>query len=264
MVGIQLSLFGRTYPAHSLVIMDTIFKPCLKKSQKPIFQCLQVENGQAQEWFEGGAICAAWRLFDAQYWGVPQRRKRIYLVGSFGSDCAAEILFKPDSVRRYLTPSGAQRADAGRNSNAGAERSQFVFDGRGNGNGRVAPTMTGDHNNRITDYSAIVLQSFDFHGWNSVTAAGLELRKEQADTNRKEAGGRAYKNIRFPAWIQTGEYPPIRRKSDNYLQRYTSGVLQRRCGWCRYIQSDSHRRKGENTSCQTSRRRRTSVCGICH
>lgn len=54
MVGIQLSLFGRTYPAHSLVIMDTIFKPCLKKSQKPIFQCLQVENGQAQEWFEGG------------------------------------------------------------------------------------------------------------------------------------------------------------------------------------------------------------------
>lgn len=55
----------------------------------------------------GGAICAAWRLFDAQYW-VPQRRKRIYLVGSFGSDCAAEILFKPDSVRRYLAPSGAQ------------------------------------------------------------------------------------------------------------------------------------------------------------
>lgn len=130
----------------------------------------------------GGAICAAWRLFDAQYWGVPQRRKRIYLVGSFGSDCAAEILFKPDSVRRYLTPSGAQRADAGRNSDAGAERSQFIFDGRGNGNGQIAPTMTGDHNNRITDYSAIVLQSFGFHGWNSVTAAGVELRKEQAPT----------------------------------------------------------------------------------
>ena len=54
MVGIQLSLFGKTYPEHSLVIMDTIFKPCLKKSQKPTFQCLQVENGQTQEWFEGG------------------------------------------------------------------------------------------------------------------------------------------------------------------------------------------------------------------
>ena len=54
MVGIQLSLFGKMYPEHSVVIMDTIFKPCSKKSQKPIFQCLQVENGQMPEWFEGG------------------------------------------------------------------------------------------------------------------------------------------------------------------------------------------------------------------
>lgn len=147
----------------------------------------------------GGAICAAWRLFDAQYWGVPQRRKRIYLVGSFGSDCAAEILFKPDSVRRYLTPSGAQRAYSGRCSDAGTERSQFIFDGRGNGNGQIAPTMTGDHNNQITDYSAIVLQSFCFHGWNSVTAAGVELRKEQAPTlTAKKQADTLVKTYDFP------------------------------------------------------------------
>lgn len=130
----------------------------------------------------GNGITAVWRVLDAQYWGVPQRRKRIYLVGSFGSDCAGEILFKQDSVRRYLAPSGAQGACSGRCSDAGTERIQFVFDGRGNGNGQIAPAMTGDHNNRITDYSAIVLQSFGFHGWNSVTAAGVELRKEQAPT----------------------------------------------------------------------------------
>ena len=52
----------------------------------------------------GGGVCAAWRLLDAQYWGVPQRRKRIYLIGSFGSDSSAEILFERDSVQRYLTP----------------------------------------------------------------------------------------------------------------------------------------------------------------
>lgn len=34
----------------------------------------------------------------------------------------------------------------------------LVFDGRGNGNGRVAPTITDDHQNRITDYTAIVLE----------------------------------------------------------------------------------------------------------
>ena len=56
----------------------------------------------------GCGICAAWRVLDAQYWGVPQRRKRIYLVGSFGNDSAAKILFKPDSVQRYLTACGTQ------------------------------------------------------------------------------------------------------------------------------------------------------------
>lgn len=53
------------------------------------------------------------------------------------------------------------------------------------------PTNTGDHNGRISDYSAIVLQSFGFHGWNSVTAGGVELRKEQTPTltAKKQADG---------------------------------------------------------------------------
>ena len=42
----------------------------------------------------------AWRVLDAQYWGVPQRRKRIFLVADFRGGCAAEILFKPESVCR--------------------------------------------------------------------------------------------------------------------------------------------------------------------
>lgn len=57
----------------------------------------------------GGELCVAWRQLDAQYWGVPQRRKRIYLVGSFGSQSPEEILFKRDCVRGYLTQSGNQR-----------------------------------------------------------------------------------------------------------------------------------------------------------
>ena len=34
----------------------------------------------------------------------------------------------------------------------------FVYDARGNGTGGVAPTITGDHQNRITDYTAIALE----------------------------------------------------------------------------------------------------------
>lgn len=94
--------------------------------------------------------------------GVPQRRKRIYLVGSFGSNCAEEILFKCDSVRRYLAPRGTQGQAASRDIGTGVEGCNYIFDCRGNGDGITAPTITGDHNSRVTDYSAVVLQSAGF------------------------------------------------------------------------------------------------------
>lgn len=40
----------------------------------------------------------AWRTLDAQYWGVPQRRKRIFLVADFGVRGASKVLFKPEGV----------------------------------------------------------------------------------------------------------------------------------------------------------------------
>lgn len=60
----------------------------------------------------GGAGCivgtgysVAWRTYDAQYWGVPQRRKRIYLVADFASERAGEILFERESMRWDSAPS---------------------------------------------------------------------------------------------------------------------------------------------------------------
>lgn len=42
----------------------------------------------------------AWRTLDAQYWGVPQKRKRIFLVASFGKECTGEILFVEEGLSR--------------------------------------------------------------------------------------------------------------------------------------------------------------------
>lgn len=47
----------------------------------------------------GDGYSLAWRVLDAQFWGVPQRRKRVFLVGSFGNESAAEILFKREGLR---------------------------------------------------------------------------------------------------------------------------------------------------------------------
>ena len=49
----------------------------------------------------GGHYSVAYRLFDAQYWGVPQRRKRIYLVADFTCECAGKILFESEGVSGY-------------------------------------------------------------------------------------------------------------------------------------------------------------------
>ena len=46
----------------------------------------------------GDGYSVAWRVLDAQYWGIPQRRKRIFLVADFGGESAGEILFKREGV----------------------------------------------------------------------------------------------------------------------------------------------------------------------
>ena len=49
----------------------------------------------------GEGFSIAWRLLDAQYWGVPQRRQRIYLVADFDGWSAGKILFESEGVSRY-------------------------------------------------------------------------------------------------------------------------------------------------------------------
>lgn len=48
----------------------------------------------------GDTFSIAWRTFDAQFWGVPQRRKRIYLVADFGGNTAPKILFEREGLSR--------------------------------------------------------------------------------------------------------------------------------------------------------------------
>lgn len=204
----------------------------------------------AGKWRTSGCVMGdgwsiAWRILDAQFWGVPQRRRRIALVVDFAGGRAPEILFirkglqgdsypggearekaalhigrgfahpggrrgvsvgdRGGEVRTYQntgigwwnessvgatvrTPCGGdavmanivarkecasfmagQGAKAGGIAytwdgsptlkGAGSGTNQVpcvVFDARGNGDGSVPPTMTGDRQNRVTDYTAAV------------------------------------------------------------------------------------------------------------
>ena len=55
--------------------------------------------------YMGDGWSVAYRVLDAQYWGVPQRRKRIFLVGDLTGQCAGDVLFKSEGVSGY-TPEG--------------------------------------------------------------------------------------------------------------------------------------------------------------
>lgn len=197
--------------------------------------------------YSGNGWSLAYRVFDAQYWGVPQRRRRIYLVADFRGQRAGEILLKPEGLRRNSAQSGThgqETARCAKNSvgtaiggvdrfnqsflsglaqtlrasgggdcmptvlapvaNAGDNRlaivqpisdggcstlfenhgrdcrykgplkvapnvinkKTLVYDTRGNGAGETVPTITGDHNNRITDYTALCCEAVVYDGAN--------------------------------------------------------------------------------------------------
>lgn len=190
-------------------------------------------------WSKAGAITGngwslAWRQFDSQYWGVPQRRKRIALVVDFAGRRAGEILFERESLQGHpdqSIPTWQKVAGTPSNGSSGNDRvaadpsfciagnavdretnqngtgvkenmaltintvdrhavaykvpvlndqgggkmdvsyemvgtlranakghDPIVFDARENGDGRIVPTITGDHESRITDYTAIAVE----------------------------------------------------------------------------------------------------------
>lgn len=70
----------------------------------------EADTPRPAKWPNAGCILAddhsvAWRIFDAQYWGVPQRRKRIYLVADLAGQRAGKVLFESEGLSGY-TPQG--------------------------------------------------------------------------------------------------------------------------------------------------------------
>lgn len=80
---------------------------------------------------DAGALDVAWRVLDAQYFGVPQRRRRVFLVADFAGERAAEVLFEPEGVRGHPEKGGEEGQEAAGGSESGAR-----------GCSRLADTLT--------------------------------------------------------------------------------------------------------------------------
>jgi DNA (cytosine-5)-methyltransferase 1 len=63
-----------------------------------------------------------WRVLDARWFGVPQRRRRVFLVGCLGAPCPAEVLLEPEGVLRDLAPGDEAGADVAYSLGRGTDR----------------------------------------------------------------------------------------------------------------------------------------------
>lgn len=239
-----------------------------------------VRQGKLQ-WSKDGCIMGdgfslAWRMLDAQYWGVPQRRKRIYLVADFAGGRAPEILFKREGLSGNSAESGTAREGATTDATGSAggsrdakclnrwdctlstqtdqrvcyprvartltaeadasfciDRGQNVvcvqntgrgwwnqgdiaetlrtptggdstkanlvvmcYDARGNGDGTHCPTLTGDHENRVTDYTALCVSGYQ--------SAALDGRLPRKYIIRRLTPLECCRLQGFPDWWEEG------------------------------------------------------------
>ena len=200
------------------------FRAVLEEIAKIADETAVIPRPPKGKWAYAGCIMGdgwsvAWRTHDAQFWGVPQRRRRIALVADFGGESAPEILFERESVSRDSEPgaetregittnaqgsphandrsgyesgviavafsfdslasnsmkssnphSGCRQVDKAKtldcfdpnpSKNQGGIAIVECYDARGNGDGKTCPTIIGDHENRITDYTAVCVNGDD-------------------------------------------------------------------------------------------------------
>lgn len=140
--------------------------------------------------YMGDGWSLAYRTLDAQYWGVPQRRRRIYLVADFAGERAGEILFKREGLRGHFTagrtPWQGIATDAERGVGAD-DREVYNESGRGywmHGFG----CLRAEGENRPSRPSMCVVQSAGFKAGQS-KAGGLGYQEECAATLSAQASG---------------------------------------------------------------------------
>lgn len=140
--------------------------------------------------YMGDGWSLAYRTLDAQYWGVPQRRRRIYLVADFGGQRAGEILFKRQGLRGYFTESGTPwkgtAADAERGTDAD-DREIYNESGRGYWMPGFG-CLRAEGENRPSRPSMCIVQAAGFKAGQS-KAGGLGYQEECAATLSAQASG---------------------------------------------------------------------------
>lgn len=133
-----------------------------------------------------GRWSIAWRIHDAQYWGVPQRRRRIALVCDFRGMSAPEVLFEREGVRGDTAPRAAEGQGTALDTGRGAAAADTVI-ARGTGaaqgtRGRASATQI---TLNTVEHHAVAYKTYDARGNGSGESAHGGVAGAQSHTNEE-------------------------------------------------------------------------------
>lgn len=112
------------------------FRAVLEETAKVVCKDAVIPEPEKGKWSNSGCIMGdgwsiAWRVHDAQFWGVPQRRKRISLVADFGGESAPEILFEREGMSGNTEQSKQTREEVTRTVGNSIDPSSYTLKIRG-------------------------------------------------------------------------------------------------------------------------------------
>lgn len=133
----------------------------------------------------GDHYSVCWRVLDAQYWGVPQRRKRIYLVADFGGQCAGKILFESEGLSGY-SPQGFR---AGQKASGSAETGAYkagelCLNDQGGKRMGISKDVTGTLRAEDHGHPPCIMESAGFSTEHSAKSRSIGYEKEISPTLR--------------------------------------------------------------------------------
>ena len=143
----------------------------------------------------GDGFSVAYRVLDAQYWGVPQRRARIYLVADFDGGSAGEVLFKSEGLSGYTpqgfgawegTAGGVEKGagEAGGRPDAGSGDGRYCLNPQGCSGITLTEEQTGTLVAQDHGHHPAVLQSAGFSTEHSAQSRSIGYEEEKSPTLR--------------------------------------------------------------------------------
>ncbi|TKC16221.1 DNA cytosine methyltransferase [Robertmurraya kyonggiensis] len=137
--------------------------------------------------YMGDGWSVAYRTIDAQYFGVPQRRRRIYLVADFADGCAGEILFESEGLSRDFTPSGSpwQRTAGNAKNRSGKTGDSIIcLNDQGGRVMSVSKDITATLRAEEHGHQPCVMQSSGFCTEHSAKSRSVGYEEERSPTLR--------------------------------------------------------------------------------